>query len=87
MPRDNKVLSKSSRFGRRVRRLRIAAGWTLARVAEKTGICAPILCRLETAAKCDPRLSQVVKLAKAFGVTVGHLAGEGTASRPSRGRK
>ena len=58
----------------RLKALRKARGWTQPVLAKKAGVSAGYLARLETS-RHDPKLSTLVKLAKALGVPVTELLG------------
>ncbi len=59
-------------FGPRLRELRAGRGWTLAELAERSGLSKPFLSRLEAADR-QPSIAAVLTLAKVFGVSVGAL--------------
>ena len=56
----------------RLKVLRKERGWTQSVLAQKAGVSAGYLARLETK-RHDPKLSTLVKLAKALGVPVTEL--------------
>ena len=58
----------------RLKALRTQRGWTQPVLAKKAGVSAGYLARLETC-RHDPKLSTLVKLAKALGVPVTELLG------------
>jgi transcriptional regulator with XRE-family HTH domain len=67
-------------FATRLRRLRLARGWSIYRLAKESGLTVEGVSKLEEPGR-DPRLSTLVKLAAAFGVGVGELLGEVPARR------
>jgi transcriptional regulator with XRE-family HTH domain len=60
-------------FGRGVKAARDAKGWSLAVLAERSGVAAPSISRVETAARA-PSLRLALRLARALGTTVDRLA-------------
>ena len=62
------------RLGKRVKRLRLAKGWSQEAVANKTGFTREYIARLEQGLH-DPSLSTLAKLAKAFKVKMETLLG------------
>lgn len=76
------VNSNMNRRLAELRRVREAQGLSLRVLAEKVGMSYVALFRLE-AGHADPRLSTLRALAKALGVTVAEIIGEG---RPARRR-
>lgn len=54
-------------FGREVRRLREARGWTQKDLHDRTGVPIPTLSELETGASAKPRVALTMTLAQAFG--------------------
>jgi transcriptional regulator with XRE-family HTH domain len=56
----------------KLKALRDQRGWTQAMLAKKAGVSPGYIARLETH-RHDPKLSTLVKLAKALGVKVGRL--------------
>jgi putative transcriptional regulator len=60
------------RFGRTVRRLREAKGWTQATLAQRVGITREHLLRLEGGGY-EPALGLALKLARHLGVTLNDL--------------
>jgi transcriptional regulator with XRE-family HTH domain len=70
----------------RLRQTREAQGHSIRSLAAKVGMAYPALFRLETG-EADPRLSSLRKLAKALGVTVAELIGEGKPARKRAGRQ
>jgi putative transcriptional regulator len=60
------------RFGRTVRRLREAKGWTQATLAQRVGITREHLLRLEGGGY-EPALGLALKLARQLGVTLNDL--------------
>ncbi len=70
-----------------LRQIREAQGYSLRALADKVGMAYPALFRLESG-EADPRLSTLRKLAKALGVTVAELIGEGKpAGKRARGKR
>lgn len=57
-------------FAARLRFLRAEAGLTVAALAEKSSINRTYIHNLETGRRADPRLSLLVKLADALGVSL-----------------
>jgi transcriptional regulator with XRE-family HTH domain len=72
-------------FGQRLQRLRIAAGFTQARLAKAAGLSFGTLRNWEYD-KREPLLSAAVKLAAALSVSVDELAGVGAEDKPERKR-
>jgi len=60
------------RFGRKLRKLREAKGWTQSYMAEHSGIGRPFLSRLENGKK-EPCLRTLEILADSFGVSLPKL--------------
>ena len=65
--------------------LREARGLTQRALAEKAGVGYVTIARLEVAI-LDPRLSTLERLAKALGVTVAEIIGEGRPTKRRAGR-
>jgi transcriptional regulator with XRE-family HTH domain len=63
-------------FGRRLRELRIEAGWTQRELAGRAGLDHNSVSRLEKGDRTDPPLSVVVRLAEALGADWNDLLGE-----------
>jgi transcriptional regulator with XRE-family HTH domain len=59
-------------FGRRVRQLRLAAGWTQEQLAEAAGITTTYTSDLERGTKV-PSLTIVLQISRAFRISVGDL--------------
>jgi transcriptional regulator with XRE-family HTH domain len=59
-------------FGKRVRQLRLAAGWTQEQLAEAAGITTIYTSDLERGTKV-PSLTIVLRISKAFRLSVGEL--------------
>jgi transcriptional regulator with XRE-family HTH domain len=59
-------------FGKRVRQLRLAAGWTQEQLAEAAGITTTYTSDLERGTKV-PSLTIVLRISKAFRLSVGEL--------------
>ena len=74
-------------IGEQLRARRAARGLSQRALAEKAGVGAVLVARLELG-QTDPRLSTLRKLAEALNVTVGELVGgtPGKAKRPARRR-
>ena len=70
----------------KLRQIREAQGYSLRALADKVGMAYPALFRLESG-EADPRLSTLRKLAKALGVTVAELIGEGRPALKRAGRR
>ncbi len=68
-----------------IRLIRKIQGYSLRALADKIGMSYIALFRLESG-ETDPRLGTLRKLAKALGVTVGELIGEGRPERKRAGR-
>lgn len=64
-------------FGKRVRQLRLAAGWTQEQLAEAAGITTTYTSDLERGTKV-PSLTIVLRISRAFRVTVAELLREFT---------
>ncbi len=62
------------RLAMRLKELRKRNGWTQPILAKKSGLSPGYIARLETG-RHDPKLSTLVKLAKAFGVPVTEMLG------------
>jgi transcriptional regulator with XRE-family HTH domain len=62
------------RLAMKIKALRNERGWTQPVLAKKAGVSAGYLARLETS-RHDPKLSTLVKIAKALGVPVTELLG------------
>ena len=73
-------------FSKRVRRLREQKGLTWYRLAKLCGISKQGLAKLEQPGN-DPKLSTLHKLAKALGVSLDELAGEGREEKSKRTKK
>jgi len=58
----------------KLKELRRQRGWTQPVLAKKSGLSAGYIARVETG-RHDPKLSTLVKLAKAFDVSVAELLG------------
>jgi transcriptional regulator with XRE-family HTH domain len=59
-------------FGKRVRQLRLAAGWTQEQLAEAAGITTTYTSDLERGTKV-PSLTIVLQISRAFRISVGDL--------------
>jgi transcriptional regulator with XRE-family HTH domain len=59
-------------FGKRVRELRLARGWTQEQLAEQAGLTPVQLSRIENGWN-DPKMSTIIRLAKALKVSCGDL--------------
>jgi transcriptional regulator with XRE-family HTH domain len=59
-------------FGERLRALRLARGWTQEQLAEECGLTAVQVSRIENGAH-EPKLTTILRLARAFGVKAGKL--------------
>ncbi|HEX7151677.1 MAG TPA: helix-turn-helix transcriptional regulator [Thermoanaerobaculia bacterium] len=72
-PRTEESRTKESiSFGKRVRELRTARGWTQEHLAEESGMNWLQVGHIERGAS-DPKLSTIIRLAKALGVKPGEL--------------
>lgn len=67
----------------RLRELMIAAGWSEQETADKAGLNQPTVHRIMSGESKSPRTSNLLKLAKVFGVSLGYLTGE----RPRSGKQ
>lgn len=76
MARPNQETPATNAFGKKVRGYRLAAGMTLAQLAEKTGFGLSLLGRIETAPTYNPKLDTIQKLAAALGCRACDLIGE-----------
>jgi len=74
MPPRSKAdrLPESIRFGKRVRELREAKGWTLEKLGEAAGMNELQIGHIERGAS-DPKLSTIIKLAHALKTTPAEL--------------
>jgi transcriptional regulator with XRE-family HTH domain len=63
-------------MGERLRELRDRAGLTQEALAHRAGVSAASIFRIEQGRPSDPKLSTLVALAEALGLTVGSLADE-----------
>jgi transcriptional regulator with XRE-family HTH domain len=61
-----------ARFGKRVRQLRLARGWSQERLAERADISTPYLSGVERGHR-NPTLVKLVKIARALDCGVGEL--------------
>lgn len=64
-------------FGKRVRELRLAAGWTQEQLAEAAGITTTYTSDIERGTKV-PSLTIVLRISRAFRVSVGELLSDFT---------
>ena len=62
-----------SEIGQRITFLRTEAGLSLSKLASKAGISKSLLHRIENKEGANPELETLRKIAKALGMTVGHL--------------
>jgi transcriptional regulator with XRE-family HTH domain len=67
--------SLATAFGRKIRRLRTALGWTVAVLAERAGLSPNYLGAIEIGTR-EPSLSAIAAVAGALGVSIGELFGE-----------
>lgn len=67
-------------FGKRVRRARLAHGWTQAETADKAGVKRDTLSRYENGAK-EPGVVYALRLAVALGTTLDDLLAEPVCAR------
>jgi transcriptional regulator with XRE-family HTH domain len=65
-------------FGGRLKKLREEAGLTQRELAERAEVSLSIVFQIEQGAKKDPRISTLVALAEALGVSVDELVGRET---------
>jgi len=59
-------------FGKRVRELREARGWTQEQLAEAAGLTSVQVSRIENGAN-EPKLTTILRLVRALGVKAGRL--------------
>ncbi len=78
---------KEGSIGQRLKQLREAAGLTQQELAVKAGLSVSNLSQIEQGQKEDPRVSTVLALAKAMGVSVTSLIGEDGVEEKPRPRK
>jgi len=71
-PAKGKKSPAAVKFGSRVRELRHAKQWTQEDMAERSGLNVVQISHLE-GGRNEPKLSTILRLAKAFGVTSGEL--------------
>jgi transcriptional regulator with XRE-family HTH domain len=64
-PKTGKRTPEAVAFGKRVRELRLARGWTQERLAEEAGINSVQVSHIERGAN-DPKLSTVVRIGRAL---------------------
>jgi transcriptional regulator with XRE-family HTH domain len=69
-----------SSFGRQLIWLRRQKRLSQEKLAEQAGLSLAIISSLEQGLRQDPRLSTMVKLARALGVTLDQLVGEAAAA-------
>lgn len=69
-------------LARNVRSLREARSWSLAALAERSGVSKGMLVQIESS-KVNPSLSTIVRIATAFGTNVGRLVEPGEPPRVS----
>jgi transcriptional regulator with XRE-family HTH domain len=67
-------MTQRDRMAARIQKARRARGWSQEELARRAGVTRPYLARLETGRQ-DPRVSTIVKLARALRVPVGRLVG------------
>lgn len=65
----------SNTFAVRLRHLRTQAGLTVADLAARAGISRQYICDLEAGRRVDPRLSLLVKISDALGVSLDAMRG------------
>lgn len=68
-------MTKNGLIGDRVRRLRVARGWSLRHLARMTGLNQSYLSKLEAGKVQSPGANAIARLAEAFGVAAGALLG------------
>jgi transcriptional regulator with XRE-family HTH domain len=76
-----------SDLARHVRQLREAAGMSQQALAIAAGLSISVVTQLEQGTKADPRISTVVALAKALGVSVDALVAEGHSDAPAKAKR
>jgi transcriptional regulator with XRE-family HTH domain len=64
------------RLGRHIRRIREQRGWTLEELAERMGVSANTVRRIERGQSQRPHVHTLSRLANAFGVALEHLLDE-----------
>ena len=69
---EPEAATESVIFGKRVRQLRLAAGWTQEQLAEAAGITTTYTSDLERGTKV-PSLTIVLQISRAFRISVGDL--------------
>ena len=62
-------------FAARLRRMRHARSWSLAALAEKSGVSSAGLSNIENS-KADPGLSTVARIARAFDIPLGEMVSD-----------
>jgi transcriptional regulator with XRE-family HTH domain len=75
MPLARKISRYAVRFGKIIRRLRMQRGWTLAKLAQRSGMNAQYLGHLERAEN-SPSLDTIVELADVLGADIGEVMRE-----------
>jgi ribosome-binding protein aMBF1 (putative translation factor) len=70
-----KVVAIATPFGRRLRGLREARGWTLGQLAYESGVSRNYLSELESGRRRSPRVGPLVALADALKVSLDELCG------------
>ena len=64
----------------RIKEARRQRGFTLRQFAKRSRIAESHLSRLESGEQADPRMSTLIRLADALGITIDELAGRATAA-------
>ena len=80
MPRSQRVDPDGARFGRIIRRVRRQRGWTIVKLARRSGMNATYLGILERGGN-SPSLATIIELAEVLGVDAGDLVREVAAGR------
>lgn len=68
-------MAKPTEFGKRLRELRDARGWTQEQLAERAKVPAAMISHFETGVRGAPSADNLVKLANALQVTIDYLLG------------
>ena len=75
MPRSKSLNHDAVRFGAIINRLRLERGWTIAKLAQRSGMSAPYLGILEKGGNI-PSLTTILELSDVFGVDPGDVVRE-----------
>lgn len=74
-PARKRNVPEAVAFGERVRALRLKRGWTQERLAEEADLNSVQVSHIERGAN-EPKLTTIIRLARALGVKAGKLIGE-----------